>query len=160
MIIFPVVKGFHNETSLLDDFNQNDDDRIVLGLVFYKLSQTSLNYDIRIFNKGIQWYTNSLYQAQYKQGKGSIVYTENGFIPLQMAVGFAYANFTKTILPKIEFEEFPYPPHWENEMILYIHTQMLPLLTLFGFITTFPSLLKLMAEEIASKVPVSSFIPI
>lgn len=56
-------------------------------------------------------------------------------------------------LPSISFEEFPYPPHSKDEGV-DLFMQVLPLITLFGFILLVPAVMTRIVEEKATGIKV------
>lgn len=143
----------------MEHFNKTIADDIILGLTF-RDNVTDvpmlLDYDIRIYNKGVKWHLNDLYTIDhiYEPGKGSRNYLEEGFIPLQLAVGLVYANMLNITLPEIVFNEFAYPPHWKNALLLEVHLHLLPLVITIGFVILFPGYLIMIVDETYSKLPV------
>lgn len=56
-------------------------------------------------------------------------------------------------LPSISFEEFPYPPHSKDEGV-NLFMQILPLITLLGFIFLVPAVMTRIVEEKATGIKV------
>lgn len=156
------TKQFDSENEMVQHFLQLKEDKVILGLVFHTnesaIVPKKLSYDIRIYNKDVFWNTNNLFETttKYSAGKGAEVYLENGFLSVQLAVGLAYAKMLNVTLPEIEFQELPYPPHWEDELVLNIHMYLLPLTTICGFVLVFPGLLDDLATEERCKFSVST----
>lgn len=85
---------------------------------------------------------------------GSEVYINEGFLPLQVALDTSYMEMLNVKVPQIQFEEFPYPPHYEDNGITSMFMYILPLISLFGYALILPGVLKRIIEEKSSGIKV------
>ncbi|XP_018325058.1 retinal-specific ATP-binding cassette transporter [Agrilus planipennis] len=146
--------GFNSELDLLIYYENTAKNYTIMAVVFNLAEAneipTFLNYKIRPHEESVTWYTDQLYYnfPQYIPGTGSEVYIEKGFMALQLAIETSYIEMVSGAkLPNIFLQEFPIPPHLNDIGINDMFNYILPIVTVFSFVTLCLSVLKRVVEE-------------
>lgn len=66
----------------------------------------------------------------------------------------SYLEILKITTPNVQFQEMPYPPHFEDHGINDMYAYVLPLITMFGYVLILPAVLKRIIEEKSTGIKV------